>query len=52
MYKLLTHTDLDGVSCAVLAKLAWGENVDVTFCHNPTDVTQYLMKKYHEKVWL
>lgn len=52
MYKLLTHTDLDGVSCAVLAKLAWGENVDVTFCHNPADVTQYLLKKYNEKVWL
>lgn len=31
--KLFTHTDLDGVGCAVLAYLAFGyENVDVEFC--------------------
>lgn len=30
--KLFTHTDLDGVGCAVLAKLAWGNNVDIDFC--------------------
>lgn len=29
-YKLFTHTDLDGVGCAILAYLAFGrENVDV-----------------------
>jgi len=31
--KLFTHTDLDGVSCAILAYAAFGrENVDVTYC--------------------
>lgn len=31
--KLFTHTDLDGVGCAVLAYLAFGrENVDVEYC--------------------
>lgn len=51
MYKLLTHTDLDGVSCAVLAKLAWGENVDITFCRNPADVTKTLLKMYEKEAW-
>ena len=32
-YFLATHTDLDGVGCAVLAYLAFGEeNVDVEYC--------------------
>lgn len=32
--KLFTHTDLDGVSCAILAYLAFGkENVDVEYCN-------------------
>ena len=31
--KLFTHTDLDGIGCAVLAYLAFGaENVDVEYC--------------------
>lgn len=30
--KLFTHTDLDGVGCAILAKLAWENNVDIEFC--------------------
>lgn len=33
-YKLFTHTDLDGVGCAILAYLAFGrENVDVEYCN-------------------
>lgn len=32
--KLFTHTDLDGVGCAILAYLAYGkENVDVEYCN-------------------
>ena len=32
--KLFTHTDLDGIGCAILAYLAFGrENVDVEFCN-------------------
>ena len=33
MIKLFTHTDLDGIGCAILAYLAFGrENVDVEYC--------------------
>lgn len=39
MIKLFTHTDLDGIGCAVLAKLAFGDNVDITYC-NYDDVNQ------------
>jgi len=31
--KLFTHTDLDGIGCAIVAKVFYGfENVDVTYC--------------------
>lgn len=34
MIKLFTHTDLDGVGCAVLAKLAFGDKtVDIEYCN-------------------
>lgn len=34
MIKLFTHTDLDGVGCAILAYLAFGtDNVDVEYCN-------------------
>ena len=32
MIKLFTHNDFDGVICYVLANLAYGDNVDVSFC--------------------
>jgi len=31
MYKLLTHNDLDGVGCGILAKLAFGPDVKVRY---------------------
>ncbi|MBM4761993.1 DHHA1 domain-containing protein [Bacillus sp. B15-48] len=31
MYKLYTHNDLDGVGCGILAKLAFGDMVDVRY---------------------
>ncbi len=31
MYKLLSHTDLDGVSCGILAKLAFGKDINVRY---------------------
>ncbi|MEK4030466.1 oligoribonuclease [Pseudobacillus sp. FSL P4-0506] len=31
MYKLLTHNDLDGVGCGILAKLAFGKEVQVRY---------------------
>jgi oligoribonuclease NrnB/cAMP/cGMP phosphodiesterase (DHH superfamily) len=30
--KLFTHTDLDGVGCAIVARHAFGNNVDVEYC--------------------
>lgn len=32
MIKLFTHTDLDGIGCAVLARLAFGKDVDISYC--------------------
>ncbi|WP_409298473.1 DHH family phosphoesterase [Peribacillus sp. SCS-26] len=31
MYTLLTHNDLDGVGCGILARLAFGDNVEVRY---------------------
>ncbi|MFE8697622.1 DHH family phosphoesterase [Cytobacillus sp. FJAT-53684] len=31
MYKLLTHNDLDGVGCGILAKLAFGDHIKVRY---------------------
>ncbi|MCF6409774.1 DHH family phosphoesterase [Pseudalkalibacillus salsuginis] len=31
MYKLLTHNDLDGVACGIVAKIAFGDRVDVRY---------------------
>lgn len=33
MIKLFTHTDLDGVGCAVLAKLAFQDEVEIEYCN-------------------
>ena len=32
MIKLFTDIDLDGLGCGVLAKLAFGDQVDVAYC--------------------
>lgn len=37
--KLFTHTDLDGVGCAIVAKLFYGNDVDVEYC-NYDDVNE------------
>ena len=42
--KLFTHTDLDGVGCAILAKLAF-ENVDIEYC-NYDDINQKSKRIY------
>lgn len=36
MLKLFTHTDLDGVGCALIARAVMGIEVDITFCENST----------------
>ena len=48
-YKLYTHNDLDGVGCAVLAKLMWKNNVDIEYCNNPNEVTERLNKVNQKK---
>lgn len=43
MVKLFTHTDLDGVGCAILAQLAFGkENVNIEYC-NYDDIDEKVM---------
>lgn len=42
MVKLFTHTDLDGVGCAILAKLAFGEEVDISYC-NYDDINESVL---------
>ena len=32
MLKLFTHTDLDGVGCAIIARLLYGEDIDIAYC--------------------
>lgn len=45
-YKIFSHTDLDGVGCAVLAYLAFGqENVDAEYC-NYDDVNEKVRDFY------
>ena len=43
-YKMYTHNDLDGVGCAILAKLAWGDGVEIRYCNSPEEVTNRLIK--------
>lgn len=43
--KLFSHTDLDGVGCAVLAKLAFGEDVDISYC-NYDNIDEEVRKFY------
>jgi len=47
MIKLFTHTDLDGIGCAILAKLAFGENINISYCDysNINDEIEKLMRK-------
>ena len=33
MIKLFTHTDLDGVSCEILGRIAFREDINVTRCN-------------------
>lgn len=49
-YVLLTHNDLDGVSCGILAKLAFGEHVDVHY-HSVNSLdyhVEHMMKEQNE----
>lgn len=43
MIKLITHTDLDGVGCEILGKIAFKDNVDVSRC-NYNDINELVLK--------
>ena len=52
--KLFTHTDLDGIGCAVLAYLAFKDDVDVEFCdYKDIDekVNVFLNKEFWDKTY-
>lgn len=38
--KLFDHVDFDGMGCAILAKLAFKDDVNIEFCNNPSDTTK------------
>lgn len=54
--RLFTHTDLDGVGCAILAKMAFVENVEISYCDYDKinqEVKEYILKKkYHDMIHL
>jgi oligoribonuclease NrnB/cAMP/cGMP phosphodiesterase (DHH superfamily) len=57
--KLFTHTDLDGVGCAVIACLAFGkECVDIEYCNYDEindkirDFTASMQFKYYDKIYI
>ena len=39
---LYTHDDLDGVGCAILAKLAFNDDVDIVYCKDKDECTKSL----------
>ncbi|GER67688.1 oligoribonuclease NrnB [Weizmannia acidilactici] len=56
MYRLLTHNDLDGLGCGVLARLAFGKNIEIQYNSvsgiNP-QVEAFLKKeKKEEMLWI
>ncbi|SFC86616.1 Oligoribonuclease NrnB or cAMP/cGMP phosphodiesterase, DHH superfamily [Bacillus sp. OV322] len=44
MYRVLTHNDLDGVGCGILAKLAFGDSVQVIY--NSISALNYQVEKF------
>jgi oligoribonuclease NrnB/cAMP/cGMP phosphodiesterase (DHH superfamily) len=42
-YLLITHNDLDGVACEILAKMAFGNDIEVCLVNNPQEVTNKLI---------
>jgi oligoribonuclease NrnB/cAMP/cGMP phosphodiesterase (DHH superfamily) len=47
MIKVFTHTDLDGISCAILAKMVYKDLVDIEFV-NYNDVDQKILNYIEE----
>ncbi|HZG71573.1 MAG TPA: hypothetical protein VEY51_08535, partial [Chondromyces sp.] len=47
MVYLFTHNDLDGVSCGILAKLAYGENAEISY--NSVGSLDHQVRRHLEK---
>lgn len=47
MYRLYSHNDLDGVGCGIVAKLAFGENVDIRY--NSVAGLDFQVERFLEK---
>lgn len=47
MYRLYSHNDLDGVGCGILARLAFGTNVDVRY--NSVQGLDFQIERFLEK---
>ncbi|WP_096200655.1 DHH family phosphoesterase [Bacillus sp. FJAT-45350] len=47
MYRLFTHNDLDGVGCGIVAKLAFGDNVDIRY--NSVTGLDFQVERFLEK---
>ena len=53
MVQLITHTDLDGLGCAILAKLVWKDQVNIALCRTSNEVNQKLDKLlYYDKTYI
>lgn len=55
MIKLITHNDLDGIGCIILAKLFFKDNVDYTICKSLKDVNEILNNisiNQYEKIFI
>lgn len=50
MNKLFTHVDLDGIGCAVLAKLVFGDKVDIEFCQY-NDIDEKVMEYINSETY-
>ncbi|WP_281248913.1 DHH family phosphoesterase [Bacillus alkalicellulosilyticus] len=47
MYRLFSHNDLDGVGCGIVAKIAFGENVEIRY--NSVSSLDYQVERFLEK---
>jgi uncharacterized protein len=57
LYKLLTHNDLDGVGCGILATLAFGEDVEIRYNSISSlneEVKKFLADEtqHHKELWV
>lgn len=54
MIKLLTHDDLDGISCGILGKYYLGDCIDVEYCsnNNVNQAFEMALNGEYEEIWI